>query len=87
MRPIREGERWRMRTYSFRDCSLVVQILAQATDNLKLFFNSQAVNGGLNDIPNTGLVHGNEAVIVHVGEESHNELAVHPVCDTTMARD
>lgn len=85
MRPKREGRRGR--AYSFRDCSLVVQILAQTTDNLKLFFDSQTVNGGLNDIPNTGLVHGNEAVVVHVGEESHDELAVHTVRNTTVARD
>lgn len=85
MRPKEEGQRGR--TYSFRDCSLVVQILAQATDNLKLFLDSQTINGGLDDVPNTGLVHGNEAVVVHVGEESHDELAVHTVRNTTVARD
>lgn len=85
MRP--KKERRRGRTYSFGDCSLVVQIFAQTTNNLKLFFNSQTVNSGLNDISNTGLIHGNETVIVHVGEESHDELAVHTVRNTTVARD
>ena len=71
--------------YRFRDSSLVKQVLAQTPHHLKLLFNSQPIDGGLNDVPHAGLVNSNEAVIIHVGEKSHDELAIHAIRNTTMA--
>lgn len=74
-------------TYSLRNGTLVVQIFREAADNIELLINGQAVDGGLNDITNARLVDGNEAVVVHESEETHDELAVHTVSNTTVAGD
>lgn len=67
--------------------TLVVQILAQPSDNLQLLLDRQAIDGGLNHISNGSFVHGNKAMVVHVRKEAHDELAVHPIGDTAMTRD
>lgn len=74
-------------TYRLRDSSLVVKVLAKATDHLELLVNRQAVDSGFDDVAHGSLIDGNEAVIVHEGEETHYELAIHAVSDTTMAGD
>lgn len=73
-------------TYRFSSSALVDEIFAEATHNVDLLLGSQAINGDLNHVTHASLIHSNEAVIVHVGEETHNELAVHAVGDTTVAR-
>lgn len=73
-------------TYCIRNGTLVVEVLAQAADNLELVFDCESVDGSLNDIADVCLVNGNKAVVVHVGKETHDELAVHAVSDTTVAR-
>lgn len=66
---------------------MVVQVLAQSPNHFELFFDRQPIDSGLNNVPHANLVHGNEAVIIHVCEESHDKLAVHSVRNTTMSGD
>lgn len=66
---------------------MVVKVLANALHQLHLLFCGQTVDRALNDAPKRLLVDRNEAVIVHVGKETHDELTVHAVSDTTMTRD
>lgn len=66
---------------------MVVEVLAEASDYLKLFVNSQPIDSDLDHIANGGLVYSYEAVVVHESEETHDELAVHAVSDTAMAWD
>lgn len=65
---------------------MIVQVFAQATNDLKLFINRKTVNGGLDDVAYTGFIDSNEAVEVHEREKAHDELAVHTVSDATVAR-
>lgn len=73
--------------YCFRDSTLVVQVLAQTPDDLELLLHRQTVDGDLNYISDARLEHRDEAVVVHVREEAHDELAVHAVSDATVTRD
>lgn len=75
------------KTHRFRSSALVDQVLAEAANNIDLFLGGQAVDGNLNHVTHSGLVHSNEAVVVHECEESHDELAVHAIGDSTVARD
>ncbi len=74
-------------SYSFWDNTLIVKVLADAFNQLHLLFCSQTIDRTLNNAPKRLLVDSNEAVIVHVGEEAHNELAVHAVSDSTVTGD
>lgn len=60
---------------------------AQYLDNFHLLLSGQARDGGLNNAANTRLMNSNEARVIHEGERAHDELAVHAVCHTSMARD
>jgi len=64
----------------------IVQILGQPPDHVHLFLNGQACNGSFDNTSHACFVHGNEALVVHVGKETHDELAVHSVSDASMAR-
>ena len=74
-------------SYRLRNRALVVQVLAEATDHLELLVDRQTINRGLDDVAHARLVYGNETVVVHERKESHDELAVHTVGNTTVARD
>lgn len=34
-----------------------------------------------------GFIHGNKTLVIHKGEQTHDELAIHAVGDAAMARD
>ena len=67
--------------------SLVKEVLGQALDDLNLLLDCQACDGILNHASDRGLVLGDEALIIHEGEEAHDELAVHAVGDAAVAGD
>lgn len=71
--------------YLLRDYTLIVQVLAQPPYDLQLFFRRQPGDGRLHDTSHGGLVHRDKALVVHEGEESHDELTVHPIGDATMS--
>lgn len=75
-----------IKTYRLRDCALVVKVLAKATNELELLVNGQAVDRGLDDITNGNLINSDKAVVVHEGKETHDELAIHAIGDTTVTR-
>lgn len=58
-------------------------MLADPLDQLHLFLRCQ-LYCGLNNISQGDVVKSNEAVVIHVGEKSHNELTVHTVGNATM---
>lgn len=76
-----------MGTYIFGDKALIGEITTHALDELDLLLDSQACDGGLEDGAETDLVRLDEGVVVDVGEEAHDELAVHAVRHATMAGD
>jgi hypothetical protein len=45
------------------------------------------VDGRLDDAAYARLVHGDETLVVHKGEEAHDELAVHSIRDAAVAGD
>lgn len=61
--------------------------MAHALDKLNLLIGSQAGNGRLENSPQVDLVDRNEGVVIHVGEEAHDELAIHAVGDAAVAGD
>ena len=65
--------------------ALVDQIFAETLDHFHHLILIQALNCSLNHISDTRFVHGNKALIVHESEETHDELAVHSVSDSTVA--
>lgn len=77
----------KMITYRLGNLALVVEILAEAAYHLELLVNGEAVDGSFDNVADACLVHGNEAVEVHVREESHDELAIHAIGDTAVAGD
>lgn len=74
------------KSYLLRDSSLVVQIFAQPLHNLYLFFNGEPDNGCFDNATDGLMVDSDEALVVHVCEKPHDELAVHTVCHASMAR-
>ena len=65
--------------------ALVIQILSQAPHHLDLLLDRQTGNGILNHASHRCLVHGDETLVVHEREEAHDELAIHPVGDSTVS--
>lgn len=59
----------------------------QALDNLDLFKRAQTDNRLLNHHTNIGLVYGDEALVIHEGEEAHDKLTIHAVRHTAVPRD
>ncbi len=70
--------------YPFVDDTLVEQVLADSLDQLYLFFRCQSRNHGFNHTSEGYFVDCDEAVVVHVGEEPHDELAIHAIGDASM---
>ena len=64
-----------------------MQVLAQALDDLHLLLVVQARDRELHHTAHARLVHRDEALVVHVGEEAHDELAVHAIGDAAVAGD
>jgi hypothetical protein len=62
-------------------------MLADPLDQLDLLLWCQAYYNSFNHTSQADFVNSNEAVEVHVGEEAHDELTVHAVCDATVAGD
>lgn len=60
-------------------------MLADTLHKLNLLIRSEAGNSCLDDTTQRYLIHGNEAVVVHICEEAHNKLTVHTVSHTTMS--
>lgn len=83
---LRVQEEWKQGTYAFRHGPLVAKVARHALDQLDLLIRSQTVDGRLHDRAKVSLVHGDEGVVVNIGEEAHDELAVHAVSDATVAR-
>jgi hypothetical protein len=67
--------------------ALVAKITTHASDKLNLLLMCQACDGGFKHLPQLDVIDGNESVVVDVGEETHDELAVHAVGDAAMAGD
>lgn len=59
----------------------------QPPHDLDLLLARQAHHRGLNHIPDTRLVDGNKALIIHKREKAHDELAIHAVGDAAVAGD
>ena len=61
-------------------------MLGQYRDDLHLLLDGQASDSGLDDASDGCLVYSNKARVVHESDGAHDELAVHPVSHTTVAR-
>jgi hypothetical protein len=61
--------------------------VAHALHKFNLLLRGQTGNGCLKNGADVDLVHGDEAVVVHVREETHDELAVHTIGDAAVAGD
>lgn len=66
---------------------MVAQIAAHALDELDLLVGAKSGNGQFQHVAHASLVHGDESVVVHVGEETHDELAVHTVGHASVSGD
>jgi len=66
---------------------LVDEVLSEKLDKRNLLLGREASNGGLENRPRRCLVHSDEALVVHEGEEAHDELTVHAVGHTAVAGD
>lgn len=64
---------------------LVDEMFGEELDEFDLLFGCKASDGGFEDRSGRGLVDGDEALVVHEGEESHDELAVHAVSHAAVA--
>ena len=71
--------------YLLGDNSLVAQVVAHYPNKLQLVLGCQPVDGRIQHRPELDLVHGDERLVVHVGEETHDELAVHAVRHAAVA--
>lgn len=74
-------------TYRLGHNALVAEIAAHALDQLDLLLGVEARNGRLQDAAQRDLVDLDKGVEVHVGEEAHDELAVHAVRHAAVAGD
>lgn len=75
-----------MPAYRFVDDALIEQVLRQASDDFQLLFSRQPLNRRFNDSTDVRLMSCNEAVVVHVCKETHDELTVHSVSHSAMTR-
>lgn len=67
--------------------TLIIQVLAQPLHYLDLFLDRQAGDGRLDHISHRGLVHRDKALVIHKGEEAHDELTIHPIRNAAMSGD
>lgn len=79
-------EQGRTVTHLLGHDALVSKVLAQALHKVNLFLGGQAGNGRLQDAAHADVVDDDERVVVDVGKESHDELAVHAIGDAAVAR-
>lgn len=68
----------------FRHDILVGEVSRHTPHKFYLLLRVEASNGSLEDGAQGDLVHLDESVIVHVGEEAHDELTVHAVRHATV---
>ena len=66
--------------------SLVHEVLGKKLDKSDLLIRCEASDGGFENRSGRCLVDGDEALVVHEGEEAHDELTVHAVSHATVAR-
>lgn len=66
--------------------TLVVEVLRQSFHQSNLLLRREAGDCCLQDATHTGFVLGNEALIVHEAEETHDELTIHTICHATVSR-
>ena len=59
-------------------------MLAYSLHEFHLFFRAQSCDSRFNDTTQRHFVNGDEAVIVHIRKEAHNELAIHSIRNSTM---
>ena len=61
-------------------------MLAESFDYLDLFLRCQAPHGRLYHATNASLVASNKRLIVHIGKSAHDELAIHAISHSSVAR-
>lgn len=62
-------------------------MLTQTSDHLHLLLGRKSPHCRLNNATRRSLVDRNEALVVHVGERAHDELAIHAVSHAAVAWD
>ena len=75
---------WGNETHFLAKSSLIEQVFTQTPYDLHLLLCAQPCDGRLNDGAYACLVYRNKTLVIHEGEEAHDELAVHAVSDTSM---
>lgn len=76
-----------LRTNRRIDRVVVSKVLGNEQQQLLMVVNGQPSRDNLQHLVKVDLGLRNERVVVDVGEEAHDELAVHAVGNTTVARD
>jgi len=66
--------------------TLARKIPRQIPDKLDLFFNCEATGDGLEDRANCHSVFADQAAIIDVGEDAHQELAIHSISHPPVSR-
>jgi hypothetical protein len=61
-------------------------MLANALHQLHLLLWCQTCDCSLDHSSKRDFVHSDEAVVIHIREETHDELTVHTICNTSMSR-
>jgi hypothetical protein len=61
-----------------------MKVLANAPHQLHLFLGGKTGDDRFDNTTEGNLVHCNETVVIHVGEEAHDELTVHAISNTSM---
>lgn len=82
----RSGDR-RSKTHLGSPHVLVRKVPPHPLDELHLLLDRQPRDRHLHHAPQLHLVHRHKRVVVHVCEEAHDELAVHPVRHSAVAGD
>lgn len=73
--------------YLLGNDALIAEVAGHALDELDLLVRAEAGDGRLEHGSEVHLVESDEGVIVHVGEEAHDELAVHAVRHAAVSGD
>jgi len=74
-------------TYIGLNDTLVRQILEHTLDHLHLLVGRQLHNRQLHNMTDRRPFKRNKCVVIDVGKQAHDKLAVHTICHATMARD
>ena len=62
-------------------------MLGQTLHDIHLLLGRQALNRRLNHSADAGLVDGDETLIIHKSEKTHNKLTIHAIRHAAMAGD